>query len=81
MLAEAGYDVYLSNTRGNKYSMGHEVHDSVTSPEYWSNCIPDMQAKYDVPAFMETIKKVSNVDKMTIISHSIGSRSMLLNLE
>ena len=35
VLADAGYDVYLHNTRGIKYSMGHVKYDSSVSKEYW----------------------------------------------
>lgn len=41
ILANAGYDVYMANTRGNKYSMAHSELDPKTSPEYWKNAIPD----------------------------------------
>ena len=81
ILADAGYDVYLHNTRGNKYSMGHVKYDSAISKEYWEGCQPDNQAKYDISAAVELIKDVSKVDSVSVISHSLGSRSMILNLE
>lgn len=39
VLAEAGYDVYLANTRGNRYSMGHVRLDHRTQAEYWRNTV------------------------------------------
>lgn len=71
----------MGNTRGNKYSTGHTTLNAETSPEYWYNTIPDYQAKYDVPAFIEKVKELSHVKKVAYIGHSMGSRGMLLNLE
>lgn len=48
--------------------------------QYWENSIPDYSAKYDIPAFMERVIQVSNVEKMTVIAHSMGTRNMLFNL-
>lgn len=70
MLADEGYDVYLGNTRGNKYSTGHVKLDPSTDWEYWDNAIGFDMGKYDLPAFIEFVKEKSNVDKITYVGHS-----------
>jgi len=35
IMADAGYDVWLSNMRGNIYSNKHQTFDSEKDPEYW----------------------------------------------
>ena len=54
MLVDAGYDVWLGNTRGNKYSLKH-ISLSFEQKEYWDFSFDEM-AFYDVPAFIEFIR-------------------------
>ena len=56
MLADAGYDVWLANTRGNKYSKKHETYNSEIDIEYWDHATALNIGKYDVPAFIEKAK-------------------------
>ena len=59
MLVEFGYDVWVVNTRGNRYSLGHVRYDSAVDKEYWDEGHSNMIAKYDVPAFIEHIRQES----------------------
>lgn len=81
ILADEGYDVWLANTRGNKYSRQHEVLDSDVDIEYWDFGYALQIGKYDIPAFLEYAKKVSRVNNLTVVAHSQGSQMMLYNLE
>ena len=47
-LARAGYDVWLGNQRGTKYSIGHTTL-SPKSKEYWQFSWTEM-GEYDAPA-------------------------------
>lgn len=53
ILADLGYDVWLSNIRGNTYSR-HHVKLSNSDKEYWDFSFHEM-AIYDVPAEIDYI--------------------------
>lgn len=52
--AAQGYDVWLPNSRGNKYSRNHELYTD-RDEKYWDYSFSDI-SKYDLPAFIEYIK-------------------------
>ena len=52
-LARAGYDVWLGNNRGNKYSATHQTL-SKKDAAYWDFYQQDMAEK-DLPAFIDTV--------------------------
>ena len=57
MLADAGFDVWVGNNRGSKYSRRH-VSLKITSRAFWEFSFQQM-ARYDLPAFFNHIKSVS----------------------
>jgi lysosomal acid lipase/cholesteryl ester hydrolase len=72
ILADAGYDVWLANCRGNKYSMNHTYLDPSKDFLYWDNT-HNFIARFDIPAFIEYAKKESMVPKVSYIAHSIAT--------
>ena len=48
-LLEAGYDVWLGNSRGNRYSKNHKTLVPSKDKEYWLFSFHEM-ALYDIPA-------------------------------
>ena len=60
ILVEAGYDVWLGNSRGNKYSRKHIKKDPDWDDSFWYFGWEEM-GQYDVPANMEFIRKATGV--------------------
>lgn len=71
MLVNKGFDVWLGNTRGNKYAYSH-VSMSPETKEFWQFSWQEM-GQYDVPAMLNYIKKNTGVEKLIYIGHSQGT--------
>jgi len=71
ILADAGYDVWFGNSRGNYYSLGHSYFD-VDTEEYWNFTWDDM-AKYDLPAQIDFALSENGAMNLTYIGHSQGT--------
>lgn len=70
LLVDAGYDVWLTNNRGNRYSRGHTKGDSYK--EYWAFSWDEM-AKFDLPACNTYIRNVTGLPRVHYIGHSQGT--------
>jgi lysosomal acid lipase/cholesteryl ester hydrolase len=71
ILRQYGFDVWLGNVRGNKYSCKHKMwtpHDV----QYWDFSIDEM-ASQDIPAIVDYILKHSQKEKLSYIGFSQGS--------
>jgi lysosomal acid lipase/cholesteryl ester hydrolase len=79
-IADAGYDVWAVNFRGNKHSRRHIYLDADKDLEYWEKAGMIEIAKFDVPAFIEHIKRETGVKNVTVVAHSMGSQEILYNL-
>ncbi|KAJ2945848.1 hypothetical protein O0L34_g4754 [Tuta absoluta] len=72
VLADAGYDVWMGNIRGNKYSREH-AWLKLKSKAYWNFSWHDV-AEHDVPAVVDYILKIKGAGtKITYIGHSMGT--------
>ncbi|KAJ9575526.1 hypothetical protein L9F63_007596 [Diploptera punctata] len=71
ILADAGYDVWLGNARGNTYSKSH-VSLSNSDDDFWKFSWHEM-GKYDLPAVIDYIIGKTGVEKIYYAGHSQGT--------
>lgn len=72
ILANMGYDVWLSNSRGNKHSKYHNSFNPI-SYEFWQFSFHEM-GLYDIPAILNHIKNYNKSgEKVIYIGHSQGT--------
>ncbi len=70
MLAKKGYNVFCGNSRGNQYSKGHKtLKADRDNDKYWDFSYYEM-AKYDVPAQIDLVLKLTKKKKLTYMGQS-----------
>ena len=77
-LADAGYDVWLPNTRGTFHSQAHKYLD-LDSKEFWSWTAIET-ARYDLPAVVQFVKEFTSQEQVGYIGHSLGGSMMFFVL-
>ncbi|XP_075390113.1 gastric triacylglycerol lipase-like isoform X2 [Tenrec ecaudatus] len=68
---DAGFDVWLGNSRGNTYARRNKYY-SPDSVEFWAFSFDEM-AKYDLPATIEFIVKKTGQESLHYVGHSQGT--------
>ncbi|XP_034994272.1 putative lysosomal acid lipase/cholesteryl ester hydrolase [Zootoca vivipara] len=76
ILADAGYDVWLGNSRGNTWSIKH-INYTVEQEEFWLFSYDEM-AKYDLPATINFILSKTRQEKIFYVGHSQGTTMAFL---
>mmetsp|Transcript_15439 Transcript_15439/g.26121 ORF Transcript_15439/g.26121 Transcript_15439/m.26121 type:complete len:84 (+) Transcript_15439:502-753(+) len=71
-LVEAGYDVWLGNQRGTKYSLGHTSLNYKKDKKYWEFSFTEM-GDFDAPAQIDYVRGSTGAEKLTYIGHSQGT--------
>ncbi|XP_033005091.1 lipase member M-like [Lacerta agilis] len=71
ILADAGYDVWLGNSRGTSWSQRNE-HFSADQDEFWDFSFHEM-AIYDLPAMINFILKKTGQKQLYYVGHSQGA--------
>lgn len=80
VLAMNGYDVWLGNNRGGLYSRRHvNLDPDVDTEEFFNYSFVEL-GKYDLPAMLDFVRRVTNVEKVTYIAHSQGTTQMFFAL-
>jgi len=72
LLADAGFDVWLGNYRGNGYSRAHTTLDPDHDEKFWKYNWDEM-GKYDLPAMYDHILITTEQPSLFHIGHSMGT--------
>ena len=76
ILAREGYDVWLGNNRGSRFSLGHKTLSS-KEREYWEYWQADLGLK-DVPTWIDYILDNTGLETLSYVGHSQGTTQMFL---
>ncbi|OMJ70211.1 hypothetical protein SteCoe_31867 [Stentor coeruleus] len=79
MFSDAGYDVWMGNSRGSYHSLGHVKWNYKTDPQYWQFTWQHM-ADYDTPAVIPFVLQYTGQAKLVYGGHSQGSLQMFAHL-
>ncbi|KAF9614559.1 hypothetical protein IFM89_019306 [Coptis chinensis] len=77
ILADSGFDVWIANTRGTKYSQGHTSY-STDDSAYWDWSWDELVA-YEFPATVQYVNDQTG-QKLHYIGHSLGTLIGLVSL-
>jgi len=72
MLADAGYDVWIGNSRGNRYSRAHVKYNPQHDEAFWDFSWDEM-ANIDLPSMIYYILNVTQQTQIGYVGHSQGT--------
>lgn len=77
VMSDAGYDVWMPNTRGNCYSRHNfRMNPNIPFGAYWNFSWDDV-AFQDFPVIFQYIRRITNQKKLFFIGHSEGTSSIM----
>ncbi|XP_074963940.1 lysosomal acid lipase/cholesteryl ester hydrolase-like isoform X2 [Phalacrocorax aristotelis] len=71
LLADAGYDVWMGNSRGNTWSLKHKTLNP-SQKEFWQFSFDEM-GKYDIPAELYFVMNKTGQKDVYYVGHSEGT--------
>ena len=77
MLVQAGYDVWVMNYRGNRYSRSHTELNPDTDDKFWDYSVHEL-GYYDLKAVIDTILEETAKEQLSVIGHSEGSAAVFV---
>ncbi len=75
LLADAGFDVWFGNNRGNRYGRNHTTLNPDGDEAFWSFTYDEM-ALYDVPAMIDYVTEFTSSKSTSWVGHSEGTIQM-----
>lgn len=69
ILADQGYDVWIGNVRGNKYSRSHSYLDPDNQIEFWDFSWHHIGI-YDLPAMIDYVLEQTGQENLFYVGHS-----------
>lgn len=78
ILADNGFDVWVTNTRGTKYSRKHTSLDP-SNKKYWDWSWDELVTD-EMPAIFDFVSKQTGGQKINYIGHSLGTLVALVSL-
>lgn len=78
ILADDGYDVWMSNSRGNAFSRNHTGLDP-GQPAFWEFSLDEM-AEHDLPAVADYVARASGCSRFAYVGHSQGAAIAMAGL-
>ncbi|EDW04668.1 GH23720 [Drosophila grimshawi] len=76
-LFDAGYDVWMGNARGNRYSRAHVKLNPDTDKAFWSFSWHEIGV-YDLPAMIDTVLNKTGYKKLSYFGHSQGTTTFFV---
>ena len=76
---DAGFDVWLGNNRGTRYSLWHKTLDAGKDDAYWDFSWAE-EGTYDVPASISKVLEVTGYQKLAYVGYSLGTMQMFYGL-